>query len=93
MPAEFVYLRANYTFQRAEAATEFSMYATTIQDLSADDMSKGDRLEWYRYLHTHHTFCGQPITEVFFSDRQLGRGRTGDLNERRGGRKLYLCWN
>ena len=92
-----VYLVAEYTIKRSEAASAFSLLTTYNEDFSAADLSKSDRLPLFRYIRTLYSYDrSQAVTKVWLSrtkDTQEGDGRTGDINRDRGGDFLYLCWD
>ena len=93
-----VYLVAEYTSKRSEAASAFSLLTTYNEDFSAADLSKSDRLPLFRYIRTLYSYDrSQAVTKVWLSrtkDTQEGDGRTGNINRGRGGDidDLYLCW-
>ncbi|KAJ8073636.1 hypothetical protein PM082_011914 [Marasmius tenuissimus] len=96
MGGECSYIKPEYTDKRSEAAFGFEVEVTKIEDFHAADLSKGDRMTYFRYLHAFYTYGGLPaITKVWIStvkDTTEGDGRTGDINRNRGGESLYLCW-
>ncbi|KAL4067473.1 hypothetical protein V8B97DRAFT_1918959 [Scleroderma yunnanense] len=91
---QYVYLKPKYTFSRNDAARGFSFHTTYVEDLCANDLSKGDGKDLYRYIHAHYrpNGDGRPIGQVYLSTIEDGDGHTADLNRDRGGRYLYLCW-
>lgn len=85
-----------YTGDRREAACAFSLHTSYIEDLCANDISKGDGKDLYRYIqaHYHPDNEGKKVVKsVTLNESQVGDGQTADLNKDRGGRYLYLCWN
>ncbi|KIY51637.1 hypothetical protein FISHEDRAFT_56548 [Fistulina hepatica ATCC 64428] len=94
---EYVYLVPKYVVQRKFAACGFSLHTSYVEDLNANDISRGDGKELYRYIHSHYKpggpRGGKAVGDVWLSEEQEGQGCTDDLNKDRGGRLLYLCWN
>ncbi|KAK0186213.1 hypothetical protein F5146DRAFT_1069856 [Armillaria mellea] len=97
---QYVYLVPKYTPNRSEAARAFSFHTTDVEDMCADDLSKGDGLALFRYLHAHYRPNDDdwrpPIRNVWLTEEKTPsrdeNGRTDDLNKDRGGRFLFLCW-
>jgi hypothetical protein len=92
----YVYLVAKYTDDRNQAACGFSLFTTYVEDLCANDISKGDGKELFRYIHVHYhpNNSGQQVVgSVYLKEEKLYDGHTDDLNKDRGGRYLYLCWD
>ncbi|RYP25855.1 hypothetical protein DL767_008246 [Monosporascus sp. MG133] len=92
---QYVYLRPQYTSNRNEAACGFSLYTTYVEDLCANDISKGDGHDLYRYINVYHKLDNEGtrvIGSVYLREERMGDGQTDDLNKDRGGRDLYLCW-
>ncbi|KAG6908519.1 hypothetical protein DXG01_004371 [Tephrocybe rancida] len=90
----YVYLVPSYAVSASDAATAFSITITSMEDLNADDLSKGDaKHDQFVYLNAHYSLSdGQPITRVSLSEQEEGDGHTMDLNHDRHGRFLYLNW-
>lgn len=92
---EYVYLVPRYTTDRSKAASGFSVHTSFIEDLEANDISKGDGSTLYRYIHTHYYLNNSDmrvVSSVHLREEEMGDGNTGNLNKDRGGRFLYLCW-
>lgn len=72
------------------------MHTSYVEDLDADDISKGDGKDLYRYIHAHYRpngdWANKAIEKVYLTEEPMGDGHTADLNKDRGGRFLYLCW-
>jgi len=88
----YTWLRPVVTTNRQEAASGFEFWrqrrpAIGFLDLAKD--TKGD----YRYI-TALTEGGAAVTKVWLQENRPGNGDlcTINLNIRRGGRRLYLCW-
>ncbi|PPQ65109.1 hypothetical protein CVT24_003070 [Panaeolus cyanescens] len=91
---EYSYLVPVYTENPSEAATAFSITITSMEELNADDLCKGDgKHERFVYLNAHYSLSnGPPIKRLSLSEKEEGIGYTIDLNKGRGGRFLYLNW-
>ncbi|KAH0604005.1 uncharacterized protein H6S33_007036 [Morchella sextelata] len=92
---QYVYLVPRYTTHRNKAASGFSLYTSYIEDWCANDISKGDGLETFRYINTHYYLNNsnmRVVGSVYLREKEMGDGNTDDLNKDRGGRYLFLCW-
>ncbi|EUC58377.1 hypothetical protein RSOL_250110 [Rhizoctonia solani AG-3 Rhs1AP] len=94
----YVYLTEYRTASRAGAARGFELAMSSTEDssASANDISKGDGLQYFRYIKTIYSPTGAncPVRSVHLRESFDGfDGHTEDLNKGRGGRFLYLCWN
>lgn len=93
-PGQYVYLVPRYTADKKKACCGFSLFTSYNEDLTANDMAKGDGKDLYRYLHVHYDVAGnhRTVGKVYLKEETMGDGHTDDLNKDRGGRFLYLCW-
>ena len=94
----FVWLVPTFTSDPGSAQTSYSIVIQGDSNDHYQDLAKGAGGD-YRYLHSRHD-GEQKITKVNLLrlDEALGDlpagydGRSGDINQGRGGTYLYLIW-
>jgi len=88
----YVWLEPIYTDNADEAASGFHFWHQSTKDEDYDDLAKGAGGDW-RYIKSLHDGEGKVTGVHLTEDNTKYEHCTEDLNRKRGGRYLYLCWD
>ena len=90
---DWVYIKPLYTHVEAEAATGFQITITDKPIPQMKNIARGAG-GLFRYIEPQYIKDDQKIIDIHFRTQTgLGFGVcTTNINYRRGGRELFLCW-